>query len=276
MNAPAERPSWPRVRLGGSVADLLTEREAVAVVMRHALGDQGATLGVASLNLDHLHHFDGSELAWLADDAGADTRGAGVRWLGLLDGAPLVARANALTGRTWPRLAGSDLIGPLLDAAQAQGVPVGFVGGAPAIHPVLRARLAESYPTLPLVGTWAPERAAVTDPDASAALAAQIAAAGPRILVVGFGKPRQERWIAAHGEATGARVLPAFGAVVDFLAGRVRRAPAWAASHGLEWAWRLALEPRRLARRYLVQGPPAYLALRRDSRVLTPGRVEPR
>ena len=62
----------------------------------------------------------------------------------------------------------------------------------------------------------------------------------------------------------------AFGAVVDFVAGRVSRAPRFVADHGLEWAWRLAMEPRRLARRYLIQGPPAWWALRRDSHVIEP------
>lgn len=80
---------------------------------------------------------------------------------------------------------------------------------------------------------------------------------------MGLGKPRQELWIARHGAATGARVLLAFGAVLDFQAGRVPRSPEWIARSGLEWAWRLGREPRRLAARYLVDGPPAYRELRR-------------
>lgn len=100
---------------------------------------------------------------------------------------------------------------------------------------------------------------------ASCKLADEIRQAAPDVLVVGLGKPRQELWIAEYGHLTGAKVLLAFGAVVDFLAGHVRRAPLWASSHGLEWAWRLMLEPRRLARRYLVEGPEAYVKLRTAS-----------
>ena len=81
-------------------------------------------------------------------------------------------------------------------------------------------------------------------------------------------KPLQEEWIARFGPATGARVLLAFGAVIDFLAGRVRRAPERVAEAGAEWAWRLMLEPRRLGRRYLIQGPPALLQLKRRARVV--------
>jgi exopolysaccharide biosynthesis WecB/TagA/CpsF family protein len=96
----------------------------------------------------------------------------------------------------------------------------------------------------------------------------QIAGAEVTILIVCLGKPRQEEWIAEHGYASGAKVCLAFGAVVDFLAGRISRAPQWMANHGLEWAWRLLREPRRLSRRYLIQGPKAYLAVQRNSEVL--------
>ena len=92
--------------------------------------------------------------------------------------------------------------------------------------------------------------------------------AGVDILVVGLGKPLQENWINRHGSQTGAQVLLAFGAVVDFLAGRIRRAPEPIVQAGAEWAWRLMLEPRRLGRRYLIDGPPALVRLRRKARVV--------
>ncbi len=68
-------------------------------------------------------------------------------------------------------------------------------------------------------------------------------------------------------------MLLAFGAVVDFLAGRVRRAPKWMADHGLEWAWRLMLEPRRLSRRYLVEDPPELVRLMRRARTMQRGSM---
>ena len=97
----------------------------------------------------------------------------------------------------------------------------------------------------------------------SRSLAAEIRAARVDVLVVGLGKPRQELWIAEYGYLTGAGALLAFGAVVDFLAERVTRAPSWMSARGLEWSYRLALEPLRLSRRYLVDGPGAYHRLRR-------------
>jgi N-acetylglucosaminyldiphosphoundecaprenol N-acetyl-beta-D-mannosaminyltransferase len=91
------------------------------------------------------------------------------------------------------------------------------------------------------------------------------------ILVVCLGKPRQEEWIAEHGYASGAKVCLAFGAAVDFLAGRVSRAPQWMANYGFEWAWGLVREPRRLDRRYLLQGPKAYLAVHCVAEILARG-----
>jgi N-acetylglucosaminyldiphosphoundecaprenol N-acetyl-beta-D-mannosaminyltransferase len=74
-------------------------------------------------------------------------------------------------------------------------------------------------------------------------------------VLVAFGSPKQELWIHHHREQLGAAVAVAIGASLDFVAGRVKRAPAWMSRAGLEWVYRLAQEPRRLWRRYLVNDP---------------------
>jgi exopolysaccharide biosynthesis WecB/TagA/CpsF family protein len=243
--------TWPRVQLAGIATDLFETDDAVGLIIDHALGGRAETLGVVSANLDHLHHFgSGRTSAHLERrtviNLSLDGR---VRWLTLLDGAPLVHRAGELTGRPWPRLAGSDLIEPLLCEAEKEGLSVGFLGGSLETHEALKPLLARRWPALRVGGFWAPSRNQLSDPEASAELAAEIRAEDVDILAVCLGKPRQERWIAEYAQASGAKVCLAFGAVVDFLAGRVNRAPAWVADHSLEWAWRLSLEPRRLARR---------------------------
>ncbi|WP_284974664.1 WecB/TagA/CpsF family glycosyltransferase [Arthrobacter sp. efr-133-TYG-104] len=258
-----EQPS--EVNLGGAAVKLLAMDTAVHEITNRAATPASRPLGVCSANLDHIRHF-GAGSRWLGTLDASEP----VEWLTLIDGAPLAAQARRLTGRQWPRLAGSDLVGPLLDEAAMLGLSVGFLGGSTSTHQRIKSQFAAERPNLRIAGWWSPDRPVLGNESASRSLAAEIAETAPDILVVGLGKPRQELWIAEYGHLTGARVLLAFGAVVDFLAGQIRRAPAWMSSNSLEWAWRLMLEPRRLARRYLVDGPESYLKLRRSSSVPAP------
>jgi exopolysaccharide biosynthesis WecB/TagA/CpsF family protein len=254
-----------RISLGGCPVDLVERDDALAEISRRITTPDARALGVVSVNLDHIHHFGkGTGGAWKVD---AEDE---IDWLNLIDGAPLAAKATRMTGREWPRLAGSDLVGSILDLIERQDVSVGFLGGSPETHKLLRTSLAADRPNLRVSGYWAPSREELGDPARSHALALEIAALGTGVLIVCLGKPRQERWIAEYGSSTKVRVLLAFGAVVDFLAGRINRTPQSFADHGLEWAWRLYREPRRLARRYLVQGPPSMLRLLCSSGSLPP------
>ena len=275
-----------QVDLVGVVVDLLHLEDALDRVTERAntpiQGGQAVRrpLSVVSANLDHIAQF-GRQGRWydtldyalgLPESRSSSTfhHGTGNKdWLVLLDGAPLVAEATRLTGEPWPRLAGSDIIGPLLDRAEAEGLTVGFLGGSYVVQRILSRTVTRNRPNLKVSGYWAPDRKDLVDHESSVRLAESIRASRTQILVVGLGKPRQELWMAKYGPATGANVLLAFGAVVDFLAGSVQRAPDWASDNGLEWAWRLALEPRRLARRYLVDDPPSLIRLRRESRLVS-------
>ena len=260
---PSDGASPPRLRLsvGGSPVDAMNEDDALETIIRRATSDtEGPPLEVVSVNLDHIHHF-GLGGRWRGTLEDAEARGQ-VEILYLIDGAPIARRAKAVSGVDWPRLAGSDLIGPLLTRLQEESVRVGFLGGQPEIHAELARVLPAKYPRLEVAGMWAPTRSQVESEVESARLAVDIAAQGVDVLVVGLGKPRQEIFGYVYGELTGAKVLLAFGAVVDFLADAVPRAPRWMCDHSLEWAYRLGHEPRRLARRYLVDGPPAFAAMR--------------
>lgn len=270
--------SHQRVDLAGIVVDLMEQDEAVHFITERARAprtDQTVPLSVVSANLDHIVQF-GQTGRWrrtLGDSlrptlTDVDGSGQRVDWLTLLDGAPLVAQAERLTGRSWPRLAGSDLVGPLLDAAEESGISVGFLGGSYLIQRLLSRQMIHIRPGLVVAGMWSPDREDLADDEASMRLARQVRDADVDVLVVGLGKPRQELWTSRFGPATGAKVLLSFGAVVDFLADAIQRAPRVASDHGLEWAWRLAREPRRLAKRYLLDDPPGLMQLRRDSLII--------
>lgn len=253
-----------RVLLGGAAVDLVPDPVwLLDEVAGRLQAPARRRLNLASANIDHLHHFgSGGEQARDLFD-GDDQH----EWLVLLDGVPLIWRAEHLTGHPWPQLAGSTLLPDLLALAERTQAPVGLLGGTPAQHHRLGAVLPQRFPDLCIAGMWAPPREVIQDPAASRVLADQVRDSGCSLLVVGLGKPLQERWVADHGARTGARVTACFGAAADFLAGSATRCPAWVSRAGLEWSYRLAREPRRLARRYLLEGPPAVVSLVQHSSV---------
>lgn len=251
----------PTLMIAHCPVNPIERSQALRVIADAAHRPHPEPLAVASINLDHIHHF-GAGRHHLGPTPGETPGAHPVTWLSLIDGSPIAHQAARFVGGAVPRLAGSDLIGPILDDAAAQQLAVAVLGGASELTEVLRERLAEGWPGIRFVGHWSPSREELDT--RSEEIAAELRTAGADIVVVCLGKPRQEEWIDQYGAATGAGVLLAFGAVVDFIAGRVSRAPRWISSAGFEWMWRLLREPRRLARRYLVEGPPAYLAVRRS------------
>jgi N-acetylglucosaminyldiphosphoundecaprenol N-acetyl-beta-D-mannosaminyltransferase len=165
------------------------------------------------------------------------------------DGKPLVW-ASRMQGTPLPeRVAGSDLIFHLCEEAAREGFRVFLLGGEEGVATEAARRLVELYPGLQIVGTECPPFRPPT-PEEEEALLDRIRRAEPDLLFVAFGQPKGERWIIRHYESLGVPVSAQIGASLDFAAGRVRRAPRWMQKAGLEWVFRLSLEPRRLAGRY--------------------------
>ncbi len=166
------------------------------------------------------------------------------------DGMPLVwaLRRQGIPGAT--RVYGPDLTLEICARAAARGVPVGFYGGTPAVLGALRARLIERHPQLEIPFAFAPPFSPLAS-DEDARISEAIEASGAHVVFVGLGCPKQERWMAAHRERLSC-ALVGVGAAFDFLAGAKPQAPGWMQRRGLEWLFRFAHEPRRIARRYLV------------------------
>ena len=217
---------------------------------------------MASANLDHITHFRSHPEGDGLDPGRMDD------WLVLLDGMPLVRAAGRLTGTDYPRLAGADLLPALFTLAEKRHSSVAILGGRPEIGEPLAAAMCGRWPDLRVVGHLTPPRAELADRASSLRIQADLVALRPDLLVVALGKPRQERWMTEYARETGARVVVGFGAAIDFIAGAVPRAPKWMQDAGLEWSYRLLRAPRRMARRYLVQGPVALARLRADHEVV--------
>jgi N-acetylglucosaminyldiphosphoundecaprenol N-acetyl-beta-D-mannosaminyltransferase len=248
-----------RMVISGSIVERRDTHEVLSMIDSRLRSSSSTGLAVGSVNPDHLHHFRTVSTAPSGQ----------LEWLLLADGMPIAWRGQLLTSRRWPRITGADLLPEVLALAEATGSRVGFFGGSTATHKRLARRLSETYPALAISGMWSPE---VTEIESrSQLLQAEILSARTDILVVSLGKPRQEQWVDRHGYATGARVFLPCGGAIDFLVGKQRRAPAWMQRIGLEWFYRLTREPRRLARRYLVQGPGALLRAGRAQLICHPG-----
>jgi N-acetylglucosaminyldiphosphoundecaprenol N-acetyl-beta-D-mannosaminyltransferase len=183
-----------------------------------------------------------------AKDAGLRAINMGAAFI-VADGAPLVW-ASRWQGSPLPeRVAGSDLIFELSAAAAKRGYRLFFLGGAQGVAEEAAQRLGELYPGLQVVGTECPPFRELTEEEQDT-LIARIRSTRPDILFVAFGQPKGERWIDRHLVKLGVPVSVQVGASLDFAAGRVRRAPRWLQKAGLEWAFRLGLEPARLFPRY--------------------------
>ncbi len=184
----------------------------------------------------------------------------------LCDGAPLVWASRWLGNSLPGRAAGSDLVPLLLQRAAVRGWKVFILGGAPAVTERAAQNIAKQYPTLPPISYYSPPFRPLHEMNDDE-IARQICAAQPDLLLVSFGCPKQEKWVAAHYRKLLVPVTIGVGATVDFLAGQVKRAPRWMQKTGLEWSFRLIQEPKRLFRRYADDFRhffPALLAQRRN------------
>jgi len=164
------------------------------------------------------------------------------------DGVPVLWAAR-LAGAALPgRVAGVDLMPRLLEAAARRALPVFFLGARAEVVRALASRCAERWPGLRVAGF----RDGYFGPEEGPAVVAQIRRSGAAMLFVGMPSPFKETWCERHRDALGVPVILGVGGSFDVLAGFIRRAPGWMQRAGLEWLWRLGMEPRRLFRRYLV------------------------
>ena len=164
-------------------------------------------------------------------------------WIGRQKGFPEVRR----------RVYGPELMAAFCEKTARRGYRHFFYGGAPGVAEELARRLAEQYEGLAVAGTYCPPFRALTEREDREVVEA-IEAARADIVWVGLSTPKQERWMYEHGGRLSVPVLIGVGAAFDFHTGRLTRAPEWMRENGLEWLFRLAMEPRRLWRRYLVYG----------------------
>jgi len=233
-----------RLLIGQVPIDPVSFSDAIARIEALVRAGQGGN--VFTPNVDHIV---------LAESDGEFREGYRRASLSLVDGMPLVW-ASRLLGTPLPeKVSGSDLLLPLAEAAGRNGWPVYLVGGGPGVAERVAAELARRFGT-PIAGFDSPRIDLGPGGEAASREAlARIRAAGPRLVFVALGSPKQEVWIHRYLESIRPAVAVGVGASFDFLVGVQSRAPRWVSHVGLEWFYRLALNPRRLWRRYLLNDP---------------------
>jgi N-acetylglucosaminyldiphosphoundecaprenol N-acetyl-beta-D-mannosaminyltransferase len=169
------------------------------------------------------------------------------------DGRPLVWALRTLGVKGATQVRGTDLTTHVTELAARESVPIGLYGGTPELLETLVHVLKMRHPGLQVVCRIAPPFRPLR-PEEDEAITQHIIASGARILFVGIGCPKQERWMAAH-QGRIPTVMLGVGAAFDFHAGRVRQAPRWMQTAGLEWVFRLLMDPRRLWKRYAKHNP---------------------
>ena len=249
-----------RVRFGGIWVDSLTAEAALDEMERLVQRGQGGY--VFTPNVDHVVLAERIP-AYRDAYAGAS--------LSLVDGQPLVWSSRLLGARLPEKISGSDIILPVLRRAGARRYRVYFLGGRAGAAAAVAARASREL-GVEVVGVEAP-RVGLEPTAEDDAIVERVRAARPHILFLALGSPKAELWI----HRTFTRIRPtltlSIGAGLDFLAGQVRRAPRWMSRAGLEWLFRLALEPRRLGRRYLIDDPRFLSILYRTCRDPLDSRV---
>ena len=182
----------------------------------------------------------------------------------LPDGMPLLWAANFLGSPFKAKVSGSDLFVELCARAAKNGHKVYFMGAMPGVADKAAQVLTQRFPGLKVAGTYSPSFGFEKNEAECAAIIQKIREAGPDILFIGLGSPKQEKWTDRFLDKHGVPVSVMVGISFDYVAGTVKRAPKWMQNTGLEWSWRLMMEPKRLWKRYLVNDPKFFWLIARQ------------
>lgn len=226
----------------GMRVDATSYRDATAQVLAWAKAGESRYVCAANVHMT-METYDNAEFARVVNNAALVTA----------DGVPLVWALRALDIKDASRVYGPTLTLHICEAAAREGVPIGLYGGTPESITAFVKFLQQRFPGIQIVCQISPPFRPLTSEE-DATYTQQIVESGARILFVGIGCPRQEFWMAAHQDHISA-VMLGVGAAFDFHSGRVKQAPNWMQERGLEWLFRLFMEPKRLWKRYFKHNP---------------------
>ena len=242
-----------KITLFGIGFDNLTMDEAVELIADDYASNRKRAM-VVTPNVDHIVQLD-RDPKFREDYAKA--------MIILADGAPIILASRLLGTPLKERVAGSDIFPRLCARAQEKGLRVMLLGGGEGVAQNAADNLSTKYPGL-AIAAIGPSFGFDNKPEECEQIIARINEFQPHLLFLGVGAPRQERWIAKYQESYCPCVSIGVGGSLDFEAGRIKRAPILLRKIGLEWLYRLSMEPKRLYRRYLIEDPQFFALLLRE------------
>jgi N-acetylglucosaminyldiphosphoundecaprenol N-acetyl-beta-D-mannosaminyltransferase len=228
----------PRVAILGVAVDNLTMEEVLDTVEVSIA--EGGFHQIATANVDFL-------MKSIHDEELYETLASCD--LVLPDGAPLVWASRLLGSGLKERVAGADLVPQLARLSAERGYRIFLLGSEEESSAGTAAWMEKNHPGVCIAGRYSPKYQTLEEMDHEEILS-RIEAAQPDILLVAFGNPKQEKWLAMHRNRLNVPVCIGVGGSFDFLSGRISRAPLWMQQCGMEWLYRMIQEPSRLAKRY--------------------------
>ncbi len=231
-----------RMQFMNTCIDNLTLNEALHEIEK--MVERKRTAYVVTPNVDHIVQLEtDKELQEVY--ANAD--------LILADGKPLIWISKLYKTPIKEKISGSDLFPEVCKLAAEKGYSMFFLGAAEGVAAKAARNLQKRYPGLRVVGTYSPPMNFERDKEKSAEANRIVKEAGPDILIVGLGCPKQEKYIYRYRNELEVPLALGLGASLDFEAGNIKRAPKWMRDHGLEWLFRITQDPKRLFKRYVIQ-----------------------
>jgi len=234
-----------RVNVCGIGIDQYSFNEVIDIIIHHALFSSKPEYVVTP----NAHHI----IMLQKDSAFREVyRNA---FLSVPDGVPLLWAAKFLSSPLKSRVNGTDLFERLCAIAAEKNLKVFLLGGRPGAAEKAKEILQARHPALEVVGTYSPSYGFESNLEELAQINSKIQAAAPHILFVGLGAPKQEKWTYLNYQELGIPVSLGIGVSFELVANMVKRAPIYMQKAGLEWVFRLVVEPRRLWQRYILGNP---------------------
>lgn len=179
------------------------------------------------------------------------------------DGVSVVWAYRWLTGRRLKKIAGADVFFYEMERLQRMGGKCFFLGSSDFILEKIRSKVADDYPKVK-VFTFSPPYKAKFSEEENKRMVGKVNAIQPDVLFIGMTAPKQEKWAYKHFTQLNVGNVCCIGAVFDFYAGNINRAPKWMIDIGLEWLFRLIMEPKRMWRRYLIGNTKFILSILKE------------